>query len=120
MALTPATTPLAASQGIVLQADDMQERISPLAVGSWSLYDFANTIFSLNIISVYFPQYIVSDLKLNDALYAYPMSIALLIVALIMPALGALSDREGGRRIPWLLGTTLLCIVMTAAMGLLD
>ncbi|MBW1824910.1 MAG: hypothetical protein JRI87_10155, partial [Deltaproteobacteria bacterium] len=25
------------------------------AIFSWSLYDFANTIFSMNIISLYFP-----------------------------------------------------------------
>ena len=103
----------------VIQAHDTQERISPLAVGSWALYDFANTIFSLNIISTYFPQYIVNDKGLNDAVYAYPQSFALLLVALIMPLLGAMSDRTG-RRIPWLAGFTFLCIAMTLVMGLTD
>jgi UMF1 family MFS transporter len=86
-------------------------------VWSWALYDFANTIFSLNIVSTYFPQYIVQDRNLNDSVYAYPQSVALLLVALIMPLLGALSDRAG-RRLPWLAGFTFLCIVMTALMGL--
>lgn len=103
---------------VVLEARDSGERISPVSVGSWALYDFANTIFSLNIISVYFPQFIVQDRGLNDAVYAYPMSAALLIVALIMPALGAFSDRKGGRRMPWLVATTLLTVAMTALMGL--
>ncbi|HYP21352.1 MAG TPA: MFS transporter [Chloroflexia bacterium] len=103
---------------VVLEARDSGERISPVSVGSWALYDFANTIFSLNIISVYFPQFIVQDRGLNDAVYAYPMSAALLIVALIMPALGAFSDRKGGRRMPWLIATTLLTVAMTALMGL--
>jgi UMF1 family MFS transporter len=115
MASAPAAQ--AGSQTIVLESHDEQERISPVSVGSWALYDFANTIFSLNIISVYFPQFIVRDRGLNDAVYAYPMSAALLIVALIMPALGAFSDRNGGRRMPWLIGTTLLTVVMTALMG---
>lgn len=111
--------PQAAARSLVLEAHDTQETISPVAVGSWALYDFANTIFSLNIISVYFPQFVVKDRGLDDAVYAYPMSLALLIVALIMPAMGALSDRQGGRtRIPWLVGTTLLAVFMTAAMGL--
>ncbi|MDQ3704226.1 MAG: MFS transporter [Chloroflexota bacterium] len=115
MAASPAAQ--AGSQTIVLESHDEKERISPFSVGSWALYDFANTIFSLNIISVYFPQFIVRDRGLNDAVYAYPMSVALLIVALIMPALGAFSDRNGGRRMPWLIATTLLTVLMTALMG---
>lgn len=116
----PVATPSVAvpSETLILQAPDTEERVSPLSVGAWALYDFANTIFSLNIISIYFPQFIVQDRGLNDAVYAYPMSAALLIVALIMPALGALSDRQGGRRMPWLIATTLLTVVMTALMGL--
>lgn len=54
----------------------------------------------------------------NDAVYAFPMSASLLIVALISPLLGALSDRAGGKRIPWLIGTTLLCVSMTGLMGI--
>jgi UMF1 family MFS transporter len=105
------------AQSIALRAHDVGQRIPLLSVGSWALYDFANTIFSLNIISNYFPQYIVNDNKLPDAVYAYPQAFALLLVALIMPLLGAMSDRAG-RRMPWLVGFTLLCIAMTAVMGL--
>jgi MFS transporter, UMF1 family len=108
-----------AVQSVALQAHDVGQRISVLSVGSWALYDFANTIFSLNIVSNYFPQYVVVDHGLKDAVYAYPQALALLLVALIMPLLGALSDRAG-RRMPWLVGFTLLCIAMTAVMGLVD
>ncbi len=120
MSTSPATTSSVPTpaQSIILEGPATEKATSPLTVGSWALYDFANTIFSLNIISVYFPQFVVKDRGLDDAVYAYPMSIALLIVALIMPAMGALSDRQGGRRIPWLVGTTLLSVFMTAAMGL--
>ena len=119
MAASPAATSVAAPSNTVIQAHNQHERKSFLAVASWALYDFANTIFSLNIISTYFPQYIVDDRGLNDAVYAYPQSFALLLVALIMPVLGAMSDRAG-RRMPWLAGFTFLCIAMTLAMGLTD
>jgi UMF1 family MFS transporter len=117
MATSPAVATPANPQSIILEAPAAEERVSPLAVWSWALYDFANTIFSLNIISTYFPQYIVQDRNLNDSVYAYPQSFALLLVALIMPLLGALSDRAG-RRLPWLAGFTFLCIAMTAVMGI--
>lgn len=124
MATSPAsaaTPPVPASrQAIILQAPATEKPASPLAVGSWALYDFANTIFSLNIISVFFPAFIVTDLALNDAVYAYPMSASLLVVALISPFMGALSDQAGGRRMPWLIATTALCIAMTVAMGLVS
>lgn len=101
---------------IVLEAPDTGEHISPVAVGSWALYDFANTIYSLNIISVFFPAFI-KELGLNDAVYAYPMSASLFIVALISPLLGGLSDQMGGRRMPWLIATTVLCVAATVLMG---
>ncbi len=113
----PSAAPIA-SNSVILTAQDAGERVSPVAVGSWALYDFANTIFSLNIISIYFPQFIVNDLKLVDAWYAFPMSASLLIVALISPLLGSFSDQAGSKRMPWLIGTTLLCVFMTASMGL--
>jgi UMF1 family MFS transporter len=120
MAASPAATPPIPlpAQSIILEAPATEERVSPLSVWSWALYDFANTIFSLNIVTNYFPLYIANDLNLPDAVYAYPMSVAMLVVALTMPAMGAISDKGGGRRMPWLIGTTLLSVVMTAAMGL--
>ncbi|MDQ5825002.1 MAG: MFS transporter [Chloroflexota bacterium] len=118
MASAPAAQ--AGSQTIVLESHDEKERISPLSVGSWVLYDFANTIFSLNIISQFFPLFITRNLQLADVWYAYPMSASLLIVALISPLLGSLSDRKGGKRIPWLIACTLLCVSMTAIMGVVS
>ena len=40
-----ATTPAAVPQAIILEARDLGERISPLAIWSWVLYDFANAKF---------------------------------------------------------------------------
>ncbi len=82
------------SPTVVLEAKDGGQRPSPLAVASWGLYDFANTIYSLNVISVFSPAFI-KELGLNDAVYAYPMSFSLLILALISPLLGGMSIRRG-------------------------
>jgi UMF1 family MFS transporter len=95
-----------------------QERgASPVAVISWGLYDFANTIYSLNINSIYFPVFIVT-LGLADWQYAVPLSISTLIVGLVSPFMGALSDRSAGRRMPWLIVMTLLSVISVAIMGL--
>ena len=37
---------------------------------SWALYDFANTIFSMNVATLYFSVWVVSDLHSNDLVYA--------------------------------------------------
>jgi len=109
-------SPDAGGRGIILEAPPSEEGVSILSVVSWALYDFANTIFSLNVISTYFPLFI-KELGYRDADYAFPMSAATLIVAFFMPLLGALSDRAG-KRMPWLIGFTLLSVSMTALMGL--
>ena len=53
----------------------------------WSLYDFANTIYSMNIVSLYLKRYIVVDLGYDDRYYDIPFSISMLIAALVLPAL---------------------------------
>ena len=36
-------------------------------VWSWMFYDFANTIFSMNIITMYFAQWVVIDLAMGES-----------------------------------------------------
>src|SRR5947209_7442812 len=117
MSTSPVVAPTSGSKSVVLQSDDIDRKISPIAVGSWSLYDFANTIYSLNIISVYFPAFIL-ELGLKDGDYAVPYSLSMLLVGLISPLVGGLSDQGAGRRMPWLVISTLLCVVLVAVMGL--
>jgi len=74
---------------------------------SWSLYDFANTIFSMNIISLYFPLWVTVDKGGEDILYGFALSFSMLLVAISMPLFGAYSDRVG-RRMPLLIGLTIL------------
>src|SRR5690242_6264572 len=87
---------------------------SLLSTASWVLYDFANTIYSINVASTFFSLWITRDQHANDAWYAWPVSISMLLVALISPFMGALSDR-GGKRMPWLISLTLICVVAVAS-----
>jgi UMF1 family MFS transporter len=87
----------------------------------WSLYDFANTIFSYAIVSYAMGLWLVEDTQFGKANGPFAFSVAIAISvginALVSPILGALSDRAGGRRLPYLLFFTLLCIIPTAAIG---
>jgi UMF1 family MFS transporter len=83
---------------------------------AWSLYDFANTIFSFAVVSGAIGLYLVNDRQFGERDGNLLLSIAIVVSvginALISPILGAFSDR-GGRRMPFLLFFTLLCIVTT-------
>ncbi len=86
---------------------------------SWSLYDFANTIFSMNIISLYFALWITVDMGGRDIFYSVALSISMLIAAILEPILGTLSDIRG-KKIPFLIFFTLLCCSFTALLGVVD
>jgi MFS transporter, UMF1 family len=90
-----------------------------VAVG-WALYDFANTIFSFAVVSSAIGAWLVADQRFGQRDGNFILSVAVVasvgLNALVSPVLGALSDR-GGRRLPYLLFFTLLCIVPTAFIG---
>ncbi|MBD3401345.1 MFS transporter [candidate division GN15 bacterium] len=81
----------------------------------WSLYDFANTIYSMNIVSLYLKRYIVEDLGYGDRYYDIPFSISMLFAAILLPALGAMSDHATRKKLFLLLFTLTCCV----AVGLL-
>jgi UMF1 family MFS transporter len=92
---------------------------SRLAIFSWSLYDFANTIFSMNVISLYFALWVTVDHGGQDILYSSALSLSMLAVAVSVPVFGALSDTTGKRRGP-LIGLTLICVFCTGLIGATD
>lgn len=93
------------------------ERPKLLSVGSWVLYDLANTIFSFNIVSLYFSLWIVNDMGGKDSDYALANSFSMFVVFLVAPFLGALSDQTP-RRMPFLIATTLVCCLATFLLGI--
>ena len=84
---------------------------------SWALYDFANTIFSMNVATMYFSAWVVVDLGASETAYATASGIASLLVVLSIPVLGAVSDARR-RRKPWVVRFTVLSCLATAAIGM--
>ena len=73
----------------------------------------------MNIISLYFPLWVTVDKGGEDILYGFALSLSMILVAFSMPLLGVLSDRMG-RRIPLLIGLTLLSVLFTCLIGVFD
>jgi UMF1 family MFS transporter len=91
-------------------------RIANRAVAGWVSYDLGNTVFSFNIVSIYLPLWIVNDMGGRDSDYGLANSISMGMMFLTAPLLGAISDKAG-RRMPYLLATTLLCVALTFFIG---
>ena len=90
---------------------------SKLAVWAWALYDLANTIFFINVITLYFALWVTVDMGGKDIYYSIAMTCSMFLIALFQPVLGALSDRRAKRK-PFLIGFTLMCVVFTGLLGL--
>jgi UMF1 family MFS transporter len=93
-----------------------ERSISTLAVVGWVLYDLANTIFSLNIVSLYFSLWVVNVMGGTDADYGFATSISMAVIFCASPLLGALTD-QSPRRMPFLVVSTLICIGFTLLLG---
>src|SRR5918911_1422066 len=92
-------------------------RSSTLAVWSWVLYDFANTIFSVSILSFFFPVWLGDELGAGADVFNYVVAGSALFVALTAPFLGAVADLKQ-RRLPFLMGLTVLAVLFTAGLDL--
>lgn len=93
-----------------------QRRISPLVVASWVSYDLGNTIFSFNIVSFFLLQWVVNDMGGKDGDYGLANSLSMGLMFISAPLIGAISDKAG-RRMPYLIFTTLTCIAFTLFLG---
>lgn len=91
-------------------------RPRPVAVWSWAVYDLANTIFSMNIVSLYYSLWVVNVMKGTDAQYGYVNAVSMGVIFLFSPLLGALTD-QSPRRMPFLVVSTLICVGLTLGLG---
>ena len=86
---------------------------------AWAFYDWANNGFATVILtfvfSAYFTRRVAPDSVSGSALWGNMVGIAGLLVALGGPLWGATAD-QNGRRKPWLVVFTLLCVTATASL----
>jgi MFS transporter, UMF1 family len=89
----------------------------------WALYDWANSAFSLTVMTSFVPVMLAglwsdgAPSSVGTFRLGLANGIASLVVALLAPILGTLADRSG-RRKAWLLWITFLGVVLTASLGL--
>jgi len=96
----------------------MPAAIRPRAVVSWVVYDLANTIFSMGVISMYFSLYVRDAVGIEraDSSYGLITAISMGTIFIISPLLGAMTDRAR-RRMPFLVWSAILCGGATAFMA---
>jgi MFS transporter, UMF1 family len=88
-------------------------------VASWTMYDFGssafNTLMVTFIFNFYFVNVIAEDPTRGTVLWTRAVNISALIVAILMPVLGAAAD-YGGRKKQFLVGFALISIAATVAL----
>ncbi|MGF2733714.1 MFS transporter [Marinobacter sp. DUT-1] len=89
------------------------------ALWSWALYDWANSAFFTIILTFVFAQYfsvsVVQDEVAGTNAWGNIVGISGVFIAILAPMLGAIAD-QSGRRKPWLISFTLLCVVSCAML----
>ena len=85
-----------------------QEKNNPKVLRSWAMYDWANSVYSLTIVSAVFPAYYesVTDVNVNflgmnlknTTLYSYALSFSFLIIAILSPMLSGIADSLGRKK----------------------
>lgn len=91
-------------------------KASRLAVWAWVLYDFSNTIFSISILSFFFPIWLGEELGAGADVFNYATAAGALLVMLTAPFLGAVADLRQ-RRVPFLILLTVLAAVCTVGLN---
>lgn len=90
---------------------------------AWALYDWANSAFPTVVITfvfaTYFSEGVVGDKDRGQSLWGLAMAISGVAVALLAPIVGAVAD-HAGRRKPWLLLFTLLCLIAGAGLWFVE
>ncbi len=108
------TVPAAAPPAAVAET----RKIPARAVASWVLYDLANTIFSMGIVSMYFSLWVRDAVgkERADSVLGLITAISIGVIFVLSPMLGAMTDRARSR-MPFLVVSTLVCVFFTALLG---
>ncbi len=85
----------------------------------WSLYDFANTSYSIIVVTfifaVYFKNTIAEGKPIGDLYWSLGITVSMLLTGFLSPILGAISDYSAGKK-RFLLLFSLLCIIPTGLL----
>jgi MFS transporter, UMF1 family len=94
-----------------------------LPILSWALYDFANTVFSSNINTIFFPFYLQEVVGQNEVLdqvastfISYSNAVASFFLVIFSPLFGVLIDRTGQKK-KYIIIFTLITVLLTILMG---
>jgi len=90
---------------------------APRGAVAWAMYDFANTIFSMNVLTMYLLKWVSVDQGQPDLWYNVAFSLSMILVAVTLPVLGVLADGSPKGRLTFLLGFTIAAIAGTALIG---
>ncbi|MFT8320908.1 MAG: MFS transporter [Bacillus sp. (in: firmicutes)] len=95
-----------------------------LPVLSWAIYDAANTIFSSNINTIFFPLYLQEVVGSNEVqsqiastIISYANAIASFLLVIFSPLFGVVMDRTGQKK-KYILLFTVLTVLCTIGMGI--
>ncbi|MFW6200060.1 MAG: MFS transporter [Gemmatimonadota bacterium] len=95
------------------------EKVKRREVFSWALYDFANSAFTTVIVTFVFSRFyaeiIAGDPTRGAVWWTYAVNTSAIIVALIMPILGAVADFSARKKI-FLLAVTVESILFTVLL----
>ncbi len=97
----------------------MKELKNKSKIFIWTLFDFANTSYSIVVVTfiyaVYFKDVVALGEPIGDLYWSIGISISMLVSAFIAPVLGAIADYSAGKK-RFLLFFTLLSIISTALL----
>ena len=91
-----------------------------LKQGSWVLFDFANSAYSLLIMSFVFPIFfkeVIASGGRGDFLWGLAISVSVVIGGLLAPLVGAIADGSGSKKRIFV-GLCLIAILGTALLSL--
>ena len=95
-----------------------RRHIPQRAIVSWVLYDLANTIFSMGVVSMYFSMWVRDQVGANraDFVTGAITATSMGLIFLVSPLLGAMTDRAR-TRMPFLIASTVVCIAFTMLLA---
>lgn len=104
---------------------EVETETSKKNVFFYAMYDLANTIYSMIIVSLIINRYVLvigqleHGMSYGDASFLFGVASAIMQIgiAVLVPIMGALSDRAGKRK-PFVIGLTFIILIFASLIGL--